>query len=345
LRARSREIVFRNGVRVETPLLIPSLSSKGFSPIDVGGKSLQAPAAYLSIFGGAAFYESLLISAYDIHYKHVLEPESLRTRFSSSPYAEPSLLIIDSGWYESTQGSDTGQPREETGASKQWTFEHYKGTIDSLDADIRANVVSFDQDSPYDAQIATAQEFFAERPRFISTVMLKPPRGAEYHQMKSLGPQADRLRAFDIIGVTEKELGNTILKRLKALVELRDILDAAGVIAPIHVFGALDPLYTPLYFSASGELFDGLSWVRYAYHDGLCISRDALPVIDRQFDQRYPYTVFSVQSRNLDAIRKLSRELKVFYDRDEDWNTLRRADVLKRAHDALRSAVKEKHGR
>jgi hypothetical protein len=345
LRAQNREIVFRNGVRVETPLLVPSLSSKGFLPIDVGDEQLPAPAAYLSIFGGTAFYESLLISAYDIYHEQVLAADSLRSGFASSPYAEPALLIVDSGWYESTQGSDTGQPREETEASADWTFDLYTRTIDSLDAGIRANVVSFDQDSAYDSQIAAAQEFFANRDRFISTIMLKPPGRAEYHHVKDLGPHAERLRAFDIIGVTEKELGNTIVKRLKALVELRDLLDASGVTAPIHIFGGLDPLYTPLYYSAGGEIFDGLSWLRYAYHDGLCISRDALPLINRQFDKRYPYTVFSVQSRNLDAIRELSRELKVFCDQNEDWDTLRRADVLRPAHDALRSAVKEKRGR
>lgn len=345
MRAQNREIIFRNGVRVETPVLVPSLSSKGFLPIDVGDKELPAPAAYLSIFGGDAFNESLLISAYDIHHALVLNPDSLRAGFAASPYAEPELLVIDSGWYESTQGSDTGQPREETEATPDWTFDMYRQTIDSLDMSIRADVVSFDKATTYDEQIGVAQEFFTDRDRFIRTMMLKPPDSAKFHHMKDLSPHAERLRAFDIIGVTEKELGNTILKRLKALVDLRDLLDTSSVSAPIHVFGGLDALYTPLYYSAGAEIFDGLSWLRYAYHDGLCVARESLPVIDRQFDKRYPYTVFDVQSRNLNAIRELSRQLKIFCDQNEDWNTFRRVDVLKPAHDALRSAVKEKRGR
>ena len=34
--------------------------------------------------------------------------------------------------------------------------------------------------------------------------------------------------------------------------KLRELLDRADVDVPIHVFGALDPLYTPLYYAAGG---------------------------------------------------------------------------------------------
>lgn len=46
-------------------------------------------------------------------------------------------------------------------------------------------------------------------------------------------------------GVTEKELGDSILRRLRTLAQLRSRPDEVGVGSPIHVFGGLDPLLTP----------------------------------------------------------------------------------------------------
>lgn len=342
MRSRSREITFRDGTRIETPLLVPSLSSKGFAPVEAGELGeVPAPAGLLSLFGPNAFYESLLISAFDIHYGQVLDPESLKNGFARSPYAIPQFLIIDSGWYEATTGSDLGEPYEETREPRAWTLELYGATVNSLAPDVKAALVSFDVHGPYEEQISSAQEFFAEHPRFVRTFMLKPPGAGSYHQnqIKKLAPDADRLKAFDIIGITEKELGNTIVSRLKTLFELATTLDEAGVTAPIHVFGGLDPLYTPLYFAAGAEIFDGLTWLRYGYYEGMGLYRQSLPLLKRQFDKRLPFAVLDAQADNLDAMRELSRELKVFADQNEDWNVLRNGSVLKPAHDALRSAV------
>jgi hypothetical protein len=347
MRSRSRQISFRDGTAIETPLLVPSLSSKGFGAVDVGDEQQPAPAAMLRLFGGESFYEALLVSAYDIAYDQVLTPSAFRSGFAGSPYGIPQFLIIDSGWYEATPGSDQGEPYEEQRDPRPWTLEKYREVLDSLDVDVRAAAVSFDTHGPYQEQIAAAQSFFAQYERFTSIFMLKPPGAGSYHQnqMKNLVPVADRLKAFDIVGVTEKELGNTIINRLKTLVELSETLENAEVAAPIHVFGGLDPLYTPLYYAAGAEIFDGLSWQRYGFHNGLAVYRSALPLIKRQFDKRLPLTLLDAQADNLDAVRELARELKIFHDQNEDWNVLRTAQYLKPAHDAMRSAVGRKHGR
>ena len=280
-------------------------------------------------------------------FEQVLQPDAFRRGFQRSPYAISQFLIIDSGWYEATQGSDQGEPYEERREPREWTVEEYRELIEALDPDVKAALVSFDVHAPYEEQIAAAQEFFAEYERFVSVFMLKPPGAGNYHQnqIKHLVPFADRLGRFDIIGVTEKELGNTIVNRLKTLVELSEVLEEAEVDAPVHVFGGLDPLFTPLYFAAGAEIFDGLSWQRYGYHEGLAVYRSSLPLIKRQFDKRIPFTLLDAQADNLDAIRELSRELKVFHDQGEDWNVLRTGALLKPAHDALRSDVRRRRGR
>jgi hypothetical protein len=53
--------------------------------------------------------------------------------------------------------------------------------------------------------------------------------------------------------------------RVAFVAALRDGLDNAGVDVPIHVFGGLDPQMTPLYCAAGADIFDGLSWLRYAF--------------------------------------------------------------------------------
>ncbi|MDW3181367.1 hypothetical protein [Roseobacter sp.] len=67
---------------------------------------------------------------------------------------------------------------------------------------------------------------------------------------------------------TEKEIGASTKDRLTFLAAFRDLLDEAGMETAIHVFGGLDPLMTPLYFLAGADVFDGLSWLGYAFKMG-----------------------------------------------------------------------------
>src|SRR6185312_9373800 len=80
-----------------------------------------------------------------------------------------------------------------------------------------------------------------------------------------------RLSNFDVIGFTEKELGPSTLDRMVFIARLRQELEAAGLDIPIHIFGSLDTISTPLYFLAGADIFDGLTWLRYSYFDGLTL--------------------------------------------------------------------------
>ena len=62
-----------------------------------------------------------------------------------------------------------------------------------------------------------------------------------FHQFDKLSvDEAADCRGFDVVGVTERELGDSIFDRLVALRTLRSILDSARVNSPIHVFGGLE---------------------------------------------------------------------------------------------------------
>ena len=55
---------------------------------------------------------------------------------------------------------------------------------------------------------------------------------------------------------------------MTTIAHIRIAMKDSGANAPIHIFGSLDPVTTPLYFIAGADIFDGLSWLRYTFSNG-----------------------------------------------------------------------------
>jgi hypothetical protein len=92
-------------------------------------------------------------------------------------------------------------------------------------------------------------------------------------------------------------------------------MDRQKVHLPIHIWGGLDPVLTPLYFFAGGEIFDGVSWLRYAFHEGTAVYRDCFGIlnghgIEMPFDQIRVSALFE----NLSVLRRLTSNLRRFAD-------------------------------
>lgn len=347
--ARSRRLTLGDA-EIETPLMVPSISSKAIGPIELGQQNYGTQMVPASLLHSETFIpgidECVLISAYDINFGYIKDADTLKTGFARSLYATPKVLFIDSGWYEKSVGPASGPWYYDVGDAQPFEEVDYMAVIDSLDPDIRAVVVAWDYDGSYRDQVDAAQRFFATRERFTSEILLKPERGRRFHSINELSvATAERLQAFAVVGVTEKDLGDTILKRLTTLAGLRRRLDEANVSQPIHVFGGMDPLITPLYFNAGAEIFDGLSWLRYAFRDGMCVHRDAAALLNRQYEKRLPVAIAQIQIANLDALTELSRELKVFFHNNSDWTKLRNGELFQHAAEAMESAIEGKHGR
>jgi hypothetical protein len=357
--ARSRVVrLLDDAISFETPVLVPGFSSKAVGPLQVQkpGKSSKREETVASLVHSETLTpridEALLVSAYDINHGHLASAGSFKRGFARSTYAKPRLLIIDSGWYEKSVGPSSGPFYHEVGAADPWEEEDFIATIDGLDGDIQAIVVSWDDDpallgstrkgKTYRAQIERAQQFFASRPHVGSTLLLKPPGRAAFHfePLRNLThSEAGDLRFFSAVGVTEKQLGDSISQRLEALATLRRKLDEAAAPdppPPIHVFGGLDPLHTPLYFAAGAEIFDGLGWLRYAYRDGFAYHREAAPLFDALVTKRWSQSETTTQLDNLDEITKLTDEMKMFVESDGDWTKFRAHLTLKRAFEACR---------
>ncbi len=197
-----------------------------------------------------------LVSAYDIHYGDVQDGANLPMT--------PEIIFLDSGGYEKSTDRDYSDVVDSLPAPNQWDIDKLSTVLDAWPNEVPAVFVSFDEEEerkPFAQQVKDARELFKNR-LHLNLILLKP----ETRDQKTLSEtikvamaSAERLGGFDIIGVTEKELGNRMIDRMSQISNLRLSLDAAGVKSPIHVFGALDPLSVCLYFVAGAEIFDGLT--------------------------------------------------------------------------------------
>jgi hypothetical protein len=343
--ASSRAVPLSTGHSIRTPLLVPSISSAGFKRVhlDSGGTEPE-PAAWLRMVH-TFMSESLLISAYDAAHGNLPFPEDLAENFVNGLYSGPKTLFVDSGLYEHRYG-----PPPFYGARLDWTESDYERFVTGLPTSPRTVLVNFDGydaegQAEFDAQIDTAQRFFTAHPEFVSDILVKPEQRDRVLQVEVLNPRTlASLRGFDIVGFAEKDLGDSVLDKLCSLVTLRRRLTEAGVDAPIHLFGSLDPVMSPLYFAAGAEIFDGLSWLRYGYHWEAAVYRDDVPVLEASQNLAEPEQARtgSILVGNLRTLGVLAENMRQFATTGE-WGLFgsRVGDRLQAAHVALTTRIGE----
>jgi hypothetical protein len=313
--ARNRKIRLKGKKELSGPLLVPRVSSKGFplgeNDLAESGIALERVSQVFPIT------EALLVSAYDLHHRKLPDCDRLLSEeHQKTIYATSQLLIVDSGSYEMDPLSfEGGETKRDPYTPEAFTRENFEAVVRELPADRDLLVVSYVKPGPgrptYKEQREKAQRFFAEHNHVGRDFLLMPQNHDRLLNVDELTPVARDLEFFDVIGVTEKELGTTLLDRLVMLARLRKLLDDKGCKEkPIHVFGTLDPALTPLYFMAGTEIFDGLSWLQYAYFEGLSISPDEWSVLpDGMPDARQGTLDLQRYSSNLKEIAALKRGL------------------------------------
>lgn len=243
-----------NGVEVErTPLLVPSFSSKGF------------PDVHKIIESCSELIEGVtLVSAYDIHYGKV-----------HPPFDFPSLIFLDSGGYEASKDAELSDLGDREHYPKDWTQEMHESVLAKWQSPVPSVLISYDHPKArvgFADQIERGRTMAPGRTEVLRELLLKPEKESQTMlHVDDLLRHVHLLADFDIIGVTEKEIGNSLVDRMKNIAKLRRALTAVGIDIPIHVFGSLDTISTPMYFLAGADIFDGLTWLRFAFHEGLTI--------------------------------------------------------------------------
>lgn len=248
--AGQRHLALNDNIVATTPLLIPSFSSKGFPDIK------KRVAITEEVITDAA-----LFSAYDIFYHHI-----------DTPITFPELIYLDSGGYEATKDdefSDLGYTIHEP---KPWNEYFYRSVLETWPTEIPTIFVSFDHPNnryPITVQIEKTHDLFNEKKNILKTILIKPEReGEKYIDIEAVINNLNLLTWVDVIGITEKELGNSTLKRMVNIAKLRIAINDIGLKIPIHIFGSLDTLSAPLYFISGADIFDGLTWQRLGYSNG-----------------------------------------------------------------------------
>lgn len=200
---------------------------------------------------------------------------------------------------------------------------------------------SADIRSPLETQIQNAQALFRSYRSHLSALLVKPEtEDQRYVQVPHVVAAAREFRFFDVIGFTEKELGNSTLQRMECIAKIRLALDDAGVQKPIHIFGSLDPISVPLYFMAGAEIFDGLSWLRYGYASDAAIYRHNYAAKHIGIDRRDDFVKLKTMQDNLNYLRNLTNQMRRFLN-DGDFEKFgSNAAIVRDSVDLLRTRVR-----
>lgn len=259
--ARKSEIHHPLGVTLETPLLVPSFSSKGFGVKKSGGSEVSE-AKDICLVASEYLTETMLISAFDIASNHLPIFKSAITE----------LTFVDSGGYEISDYHDLSAVYRHPLKIQDWSIEKLTEVYSSWPEHIPAVFVSYDHPKlrkPLHDQIELAKKLLSNYPNQLHTLLIKPETDKQdYVQEDNVVASCEDLRDFQIIGFTEKELGSSILKRMMKISKIRIAMDDKNINIPIHIYGSLDPITTILYFLSGAEIFDGLTWLRYGYANG-----------------------------------------------------------------------------
>jgi len=253
--ARRSKIYHQGQFVAETPLLLPSFSSKGFPE---ESKILKFMSGFIT--------SGILVSAYDLIYKKITQQ-----RCSFAPF-----VVLDSGGYEARIDHDLSEAYGRPYKPKPWNQVLHERQLAAWTLRMPTIAVTYDSPTQYlklGRQILNARAFQENHPQFLTEFLIKPEKRPSqgkptFVSIEKLVIQAERLRPFPLLGVTEKELGASVLDRMLNIAKLRSALDEKEIEAPIHVFGSLDAMTTVLYFVAGAEVFDGLTWLRFGFHGG-----------------------------------------------------------------------------
>ncbi|MEY8850032.1 hypothetical protein AB9K26_14525 [Psychroserpens sp. XS_ASV72] len=271
--ARTTKLPHKLGNSLNTPLLVPSFSSKGLQFIQsnerlgfsADNKDKVSVASEIIASTSEIITDTALVSAFDISQGFIPSASNL-------PIGNIELMFVDSGGYETSNYYDLSELFEGPPYKHEWSREKHFEVLKKWPEQMPSVFVSYDTNDDFKVQLEEALKLCSKFPNQLSTFLIKPEKpNNKMIPLKDILLNIEELKHFDIIGVTEKELGHSTIKRMENIAAIRKYLDKAGINAPIHVFGSLDPITTCLYFFAGAEIFDGLTWSRMSYLNGFAI--------------------------------------------------------------------------
>lgn len=285
-----------------TPMLVPAISSR-----------LNLPMQELLLFisDNSIVDGPFLISAYDYHYEN-----SIYASFAD-------LIFLDSGGYECNKDqcvSDIGLYKPD---NFEWNKDIHSSVINEWPNEIPTVLISYDHPLTRESilkQIENANELFQGKDKFLREILIKP----ETNDTTKIKPEnvienLELIASFDIVGFTEKELGDSVLERMICIAKVRVAMDKKRMEIPIHIFGGLDIVTAPLYYLSGADIFDGLSWLRFLFIDGNALYIDSFGPkfygVDEKINKIWMRSIY----QNCNYLRRLKSDLETFhYKKDFD---------------------------
>ena len=310
--AERRELKFTSGESLRTPLLVPSFSSR-IADVE---KPLSASREFID--------GPFLISAYDIARGHL-----------DGPFDFAGAVFLDSGGYEVGPGSDLSDVSSvPSGEPEDWSAEQHSAVLAAWSANVPTVVISYDHPHiriPVSEQISRCRKL-ALPPNAARELLLKPETNRQnFIQMDAVAAKVQHLHHFQAVGVTEKEIGNSVLDRMRNIARLRRELKRVHLDLPIHVFGSLDTVTTLFYFIAGADIFDGLTWLRYAFSEGHTIYRQDYGISAFGVDTKTPKVEALCWSKNYSYLCEMQLEMRRFLI-NHDFNAFKyHKELLKAA--------------
>jgi hypothetical protein len=71
----------------------------------------------------------------------------------------------------------------------------------------------------------------------------------------------------------------------------------------------MDPISVLLYFICGGDIFDGLSWCKCGYLDGIAIYPDNFLILNKNWDEPENDCIIKMFGHNLDVLDRLKHQL------------------------------------
>lgn len=222
------------------------------------------------------------------------------------------VVILDSGSYETDEIPIPRDRHYQAPANMPWSREDYRAFLKTLGAEVNTVAVSFDTYAPVQDQIAAAREDVAVACEAASDFLVKPKQRGQHLNIEEITAAASALAQFDVIGVTDKELGNSIVEKCMALLVLRNGLSAAGLNPPIHVFGAITPGVMLAYLLCGADIFDGLNWLRFDYSGSGLTDIDELRIDDPYWEEPDTDRQLNTWRRNLSRLHRMQEIMRAF---------------------------------
>jgi len=309
---------------ITTPLLVPAFSSRADPHIE---RILRFTKEFIT--------EPILISAYDVYYKKSIKDITF-----------PEMIFLDSGGYECIKDLCYSQVYYSKDKPNKWNIKLYSKVLNSWPRKISTIAISYDHyrsRKTITEQISEAKNFFKKRTYFLSDILLKPEKNMlGIIEVDSVINQIDSLKDFDIIGFTEKEVGDSVLDRMTNIAKFRIAMDKANINKPIHIFGSLDPISAPLYFISGADIFDSLTWIRFSYFNGMAIYKNNYAIIKQPLEYKTGRLICQSYVDNINSLKFLQMQMKKYISTGGDFKVFEsNSNPIERAYQALKTRIGE----